>query len=127
MPLLPEIRICTNSHLKLAFGDIIGELMKLLVTGGCGFIGSYFVKYYLERHPQDKIVNLDKLTYAGRTENLKELKGNKNYKFIKGDICNPKSVAKAMNEVDRVVHFAAESHVDHGNRGTARRSQKTGN
>lgn len=86
--------------------------MKLLITGGCGFIGSNFIKYYLKNHPEDKIVNLDKLTYAGRIENLKELKGNKNYEFIKGDICNPKSVAKAMKEADRVVHFAAESHVD---------------
>ena len=86
--------------------------MKLLVTGGCGFIGSNFVKYYLEKHPEDKIVNLDKLTYAGRVENLKELKGNKNYEFVKGDICNPKSVLKAMQGVGKVVHFAAESHVD---------------
>ncbi|MCX6802008.1 MAG: dTDP-glucose 4,6-dehydratase [Candidatus Diapherotrites archaeon] len=86
--------------------------MKLLVTGGCGFIGSNFIKYYMERHPQDKIVNLDKLTYAGRMENLKELKGNKNYEFIKGDVCNLKSVAKAMKGANKVVHFAAESHVD---------------
>jgi len=86
--------------------------MKLLVTGGCGFIGSYFVKYYLERHPEDKIVNLDKLTYAGRMENLKELKNNENYEFVKGDVCNPRSVAKAMAECDKAIHFAAESHVD---------------
>ncbi|MFH1235305.1 MAG: dTDP-glucose 4,6-dehydratase [Candidatus Diapherotrites archaeon] len=86
--------------------------MKLMVTGGCGFIGSNFIKYYMEKHPQDKIVNLDKLTYAGRMENLKELKGNKNYEFVKGDVCNPKSVAKAMKGADKVVHFAAESHVD---------------
>ncbi len=86
--------------------------MKLLVTGGCGFIGSYFLKYYLERHPEDKIVNLDKLTYAGRMENLKELKENKNYKFVKGDVCNPKSVEKAMKGCDAAIHFAAESHVD---------------
>jgi dTDP-glucose 4,6-dehydratase len=86
--------------------------MKLLVTGGCGFIGSNFIKYYMKRHPQDRIVNLDKLTYAGRMENLKELKGNKNYEFVKGDVCNPKSVAKAMKGADKAVHFAAESHVD---------------
>jgi len=86
--------------------------MKLLVTGGAGFIGCNFIKLHLQKHPEDSIVNLDKLTYAGRIENLKELKGNKNYEFIKGDICNPKSVAKAMLGIDKVVHFAAESHVD---------------
>lgn len=86
--------------------------MKLLVTGGAGFIGSNFIHYWLKHHPKDEIVNFDKLTYAGNLENLKSAEGNSNYTFIKGDICDPKTVRQAMKEVDIVVHFAAESHVD---------------
>jgi dTDP-glucose 4,6-dehydratase len=86
--------------------------MKLLVTGGAGFIGSAFIRYWMRVYPEDRIVNLDKLTYAGHVENLKEVKGNPNYTFVQGDICNPRSVEKAMEGVDVVVHFAAESHVD---------------
>jgi len=86
--------------------------MKLLVTGGAGFIGANFIHYWLKNHPQDKIINLDKLTYAGNLENLKPIKKNKNHTFIKGDICDPKIVNRAVKGVDVVVHFAAESHVD---------------
>lgn len=86
--------------------------MKILVTGGAGFIGSNFIHYWIKNHPQDQIVNLDKLTYAGNLENLKDIKTNTNYTFIKGDICEEETVKKAMNGVDTVVHFAAESHVD---------------
>lgn len=86
--------------------------MKILVTGGAGFIGSNFILYWIKNHPEDKIVNLDKLTYAGNLENLKEAKNNNNYSFIHGDICDTKAVEKAMDGVDMVVHFAAESHVD---------------
>lgn len=86
--------------------------MKLLVTGGAGFIGSNFILYWLKNHAEDQIINLDKLTYAGNLDNLKSIENNPNYKFIKGDICNPKIVQKAMEGVDVVVHFAAESHVD---------------
>ncbi len=86
--------------------------MKLLVTGGAGFIGSNFILYWLKKYPRDRIVNLDKLTYAGNLENLKSVEKNKNYKFIKGDICDPKLVGRAMPGIDVVVHFAAESHVD---------------
>lgn len=86
--------------------------MKLLVTGGAGFIGSNFIHYWLKHHPKDEIVNLDKLTYAGNLENLKRAEGNSNYTFIKGDICHPKTVRKAIRGVDIVVHFSAESHVD---------------
>lgn len=86
--------------------------MKLLVTGGAGFIGSNFIHYWLKNHPQDQIVNLDVLTYAGHLESLKDIEGNPNYQFIKGDITNPEDVKKAMDGVDLVVHFAAESHVD---------------
>lgn len=86
--------------------------MKLLVTGGAGFIGSNFIHYWLKSHPDDFVVNLDKLTYAGNPENLKNVEDKPNYSFIKGDICDPKVVRQAMKNVDIVVHFAAESHVD---------------
>lgn len=86
--------------------------MKILVTGGCGFIGSHYIKHHLATHPKDEIVNLDKLTYAGRLENLKEIEKNPRYRFVKGDICDPKTVEKAMKDCEAVVHFAAESHVD---------------
>lgn len=86
--------------------------MKLLVTGGAGFIGSNFIHYWLKNHPDDQIVNFDKLTYAGNLENLKEIQNNPNYSFVKGDICNPSEVDLVMQGSDMVVHFAAESHVD---------------
>lgn len=86
--------------------------MKILVTGGAGFIGSNFVLYWIKNHPEDQVINLDKLTYAGNLENLKSIEGNSNYKFIKGDICDPKAVQNAMKGINIVVHFAAESHVD---------------
>ncbi len=88
--------------------------MKLLVTGGAGFIGSNFILYWLKKYPQDYIVNLDKLTYAGNLENLKSLNHSPNYKFVKEDICNLRSVNSLIDneEIDIIVHFAAESHVD---------------
>lgn len=86
--------------------------MKILVTGGAGFIGSNFIHYWLKNHPQDQVVNLDKLTYAGHIESLKDIENNPNYKFIKGDICEVEVVNQTMEGVDVVVHFAAESHVD---------------
>ena len=87
--------------------------MKLLVTGGAGFIGSNFICWWLENHPQDKILNLDKLTYAGDLENLQEVENQPNYQFIQGDICDKKLVQKilAENQPEVLVHFAAESHV----------------
>ncbi len=84
----------------------------LLVTGGAGFIGSNFVHYWLKNHPDDRLVNLDSLTYAGNLESLSTLEQNPNYHFIKGDICDPAMVEQAMQGVDTVVHFAAETHVD---------------
>jgi dTDP-glucose 4,6-dehydratase len=86
--------------------------MKILVTGGAGFIGSNFILYWLKKYPQDKIINLDKLTYAGNLENLRAVEKNANYQFVKGDITNKALVNKLMKRVDTVVHFAAESHVD---------------
>lgn len=86
--------------------------MRLLVTGGAGFIGSNFIHYWLKNHLQDQIVNLDKLTYAGNLENLKDVESNKNYSFIHGDICDQNVVDKVLENVDTIVHFAAESHVD---------------
>lgn len=86
--------------------------MKLLVTGGAGFIGTNFIHYWINGHPKDEIVNFDKLTYAGNLENLKDLENNPDYKFIKGDIADPDDVRIAVQGVDVIVHFAAESHVD---------------
>lgn len=86
--------------------------MKLLVTGGAGFIGSNFILYWMKKYANDKIVNLDKLTYAGNLENLKEVEKNPNYEFVHGDICNPVLVKQLTGNVDIIVHFAAESHVD---------------
>ena len=86
--------------------------MKLLVTGGAGFIGSNFILYWLKKYPQDQVVNLDKLTYAGNLENLSSVKDNPNYSFVHGDICDSKIVDETMDGVDIVVHFAADSHVD---------------
>jgi len=86
--------------------------MKLLVTGGAGFIGSNFILYWLKKYPSDWIINLDKLTYAGNLDNLKAISGHPKYQFVKGDICNMKLVDSIMGNIDTVVHFAAESHVD---------------
>ncbi len=89
--------------------------MKLLVTGGAGFIGSNFILYWMKNHPEDHIVNFDKLTYAGNLENLKSVENNENYSFIQGDISDPDAVNAAMQGIDTVVHFAAESHNDRAN------------
>lgn len=84
--------------------------MKVLVTGGMGFIGSNYVQYHLKEHPDDEIVVLDKLTYAGNPENLMDIMDS--IEFIHGDICDPVSVKKAVKDCDQIIHFAAESHVD---------------
>ncbi len=88
--------------------------MVLLVTGGAGFIGSNFILYQLKKHPEDRIICLDKLTYAGNLETLKDVKDNHKFRFIKADICDKEAVAKAFSEEnpDIVINFAAESHVD---------------
>ena len=86
----------------------------ILITGGAGFIGSNFVPYFCEKYPEYHIINLDKLTYAGNLDNLKECEGMKNYTFIKGDICDRHLIESLFNDYDirGVIHFAAESHVD---------------
>ncbi len=87
--------------------------MKLLITGGAGFIGSNFIHYWFDNYPNDSIINLDALTYAGNLENLKGLEGKNNYKFFKADIANKKTRKIIANEKpDIIVNFAAESHVD---------------
>ncbi len=86
--------------------------MRILVTGGAGFIGSNFVRFWLKNHSDDQVINLDKLTYAGTLESLKDVSDNPNYSFIQADITDLEAVSKAMVDVDAVVHFAAESHVD---------------
>lgn len=87
--------------------------MKLLITGGAGFIGSNFVLYMLRQHPGYKILNVDALTYAGNLENLKSVEGNPNYTFVKADITDAKAMDVLVNQgVDVVINFAAESHVD---------------
>ena len=86
--------------------------MKLLVTGGAGFIGSNFILYWMQRYPEDSVVNFDALTYAGNLENLKNVEKNPHYRFIHGDIRDPGAVHDAMRGIEIVVHFAAESHVD---------------
>lgn len=86
--------------------------MKLIVTGGAGFIGSCFIRHILNTYPEYKVINLDALTYAGNIENLVDIKENPNYEFVHGNICNKKLVRELVQEADVIVNFAAESHVD---------------
>lgn len=86
--------------------------MKLLVTGGAGFIGSNFIRHWLEKHPSDQIINLDILTYAGHIASLTDVEKNPNYAFVKGDITDAALVDDIVSSVDMIVHFAAETHVD---------------
>ena len=86
-----------------------------LVTGGAGFIGSNYIHYMFKKYDNEiKIINVDKLTYAGNLENLKDIENRENYEFVKADICDKEAIRKIFesNDIDRVVHFAAESHVD---------------
>jgi len=89
-------------------------VLKVLITGGAGFIGSNFVHYMLDKHPNYEIVNLDLLTYAGNLENLEDLKDHENYRFIQGDITDRSFIHNLFQEeqFDAVINFAAESHVD---------------
>ena len=91
----------------------------LLITGGCGFIGANFVRFVLRKYPDYKVVNLDKLTYAGNPANLRDLEGDARYRFVHGDICDVDTVGPLIAEADCVVNFAAESHVDRSILGSA--------
>ncbi|MEI6862880.1 MAG: dTDP-glucose 4,6-dehydratase [Candidatus Omnitrophota bacterium] len=87
-------------------------MKKILVTGGAGFIGSNFIRHILAKYPDYRVTNLDKLTYCGNLENLKDIAKNKNYRFVKGDIVDPKVVNTLVKGADIVLNFAAETHVD---------------
>ncbi|MHB0866620.1 MAG: dTDP-glucose 4,6-dehydratase [Thermoleophilia bacterium] len=93
--------------------------MKILVTGGAGFIGSNFIRLILNKYPEYEVVNLDLLTYAGNLDNLKDIEPDQRYRFVQGDIRNAAVVDKVMDKVDAVVNFAAESHVDRSIGGAA--------
>src|SRR3989338_2252562 len=86
--------------------------MKLLVTGGAGFIGAHFIRRWLSSHPNDRIINLDALTYAGSRARLADVEGERRYDLCEGNICDPVAVRQAMAGGDIVGHFAAETHVD---------------
>ncbi|HIP83453.1 MAG TPA: NAD-dependent epimerase/dehydratase family protein, partial [Desulfocapsa sulfexigens] len=94
---------------------------RILVTGGCGFIGANFVRLLLKDHPDWRVINLDKLTYAGNLQNLEGIEENEHYRFVKADICDAKAVEELFvsEQIDSVVHFAAESHVDRSITGPA--------
>ncbi|HEX2668864.1 MAG TPA: dTDP-glucose 4,6-dehydratase [Gammaproteobacteria bacterium] len=89
-------------------------MRKVLITGGAGFIGANFLHHWLKAHPQDRVVMLDALTYAGSTLNFKDAEGKSNFRFVQGDICDEQLVNRLMQDegIDTVAHFAAESHVD---------------
>jgi dTDP-glucose 4,6-dehydratase len=111
---LQKLKLLANGGLNGLFSGYSGTggYMKLLVTGGCGFIGSNFIRYLLTEYTDIQVVNLDKLTYAGNPENLRDIERDPRYHFIKGDICDRATVTDAISGCDTVVNFAAESHVD---------------
>jgi dTDP-glucose 4,6-dehydratase len=86
--------------------------MKIVITGGAGFMGSNFVRYMVNKYPQHQFINFDKLTYAGNLENLRDIESKENYRFIRGDVCDLNFLCHLFKDVDVLFHFAAESHVD---------------
>lgn len=92
--------------------SMMKDAKKILITGGAGFIGSNFVHYLIRKYPHLFIINLDKLTYAGNINNIADLEGNKNHLFIKGDICDKELVNDLIKDIDILINFAAETHVD---------------
>jgi len=94
-------------------------MKRILITGGAGFIGSNFIRHILNKYADYHVTNLDKLTYAGNPDNLKDISKNKRYKFVKGDIADAKVVEKAMKGCDIIINFAAETHVDRSIHGAA--------
>ena len=91
---------------------VADRAVQVLVTGGAGFIGSNFVLYALAAHPDWRVTTLDKLTYAGRLENLRDVMGDPRHRFVEGDVADPEVAAPLVENADIVVHFAAETHVD---------------
>ena len=87
-------------------------MSTILVTGGAGFIGSNFIRFWMMHHPQDRVINLDKLTYAGNPDNLIDLASDPRYRFVHGDVCDVKAVEPLAKQSDVIVNFAAETHVD---------------
>ena len=89
-------------------------MKSIIITGGAGFIGSHVVRLFVNKYPEYRIINLDKLTYAGNLANLKDIENMPNYTFVKADICDFDAMYKLMvdNNVDGIIHLAAESHVD---------------
>ncbi|MDK2876588.1 MAG: dTDP-glucose 4,6-dehydratase [Archaeoglobaceae archaeon] len=96
----------------IGFIQDIGDSMKILVTGGLGFIGSNFIRYMLSKHENINIINIDKMSYGSNPENLKDFEKDQRYSFIKGDIADYSLIEKAVRNVDAIVNFAAETHVD---------------
>ncbi|MGB9717830.1 MAG: dTDP-glucose 4,6-dehydratase [Thermoproteota archaeon] len=86
--------------------------MRLLVTGGCGFIGSNFIRHVLKTHGDVEIVNVDNLSYGSSLSNLKDIEDDKRYRFVRGSVCDPALMSMLVNDADAAVNFAAESHVD---------------
>ncbi|MFA5071777.1 MAG: dTDP-glucose 4,6-dehydratase [Candidatus Pacearchaeota archaeon] len=88
------------------------KLEKAIVTGGAGFMGSHFLRLMVNKHPETHFINLDKLTYAGNLDNVKDLENKSNYQFVNGDICDISFMNYLLKDTDAIFHFAAESHVD---------------